>query len=655
MDDAHKFVGLDAIDKVLAMDVDVVLLTTPPGFRAEHFEKAVAANKHAFIEKPIGTDGPSVRRFIAAADESKKKGLGAQSGFCWRSKYAERETQKRIRDGQIGEVRSTYGTYLANTPWVHPRQPGWTDLEYQLRNWMYFTWLSGDHIVEQAVHTVDKMCWTFDDVDPVSATAVGGRQQRVEDQYGHIYDHFGDAVRVPRRRALDSSFAGSRCRAVSTKWPIISSAPRGHRSTSVERTLQPHPQTVPGDSWKFDGDNNDMYQTEHDEFFASHPFQAPPLNNAHKMAHSTMVGIMGRMAAYTGQTITWEDAIASKESLRPEGPLTWDMKLPTPPVAIPGRTRPASTRPRSPMTCCFLADLDRGALAIHLRFGAAPPSTEEAYHLRKGVNLGLLARGEKGASVLDRFQDDPGCGLRRRGAPASANAEPLEEIRKARATTGLQNRATSSAQRTGASHSQSPDNAVREQGVRGLKLALKEAGELGCATVLLVPAVVNKDVSYADAYTRSQESIRSVLPDAEAAKVKIAIENVWNQFLLSPLEAARYVDEFMSPWVGWHFDIGNVITYGWPEQWVHITRPSGFSRCISRSSRARSRTPKGCARASASSWERATSAGRAVMKALDAIELPRLERARSPRRRRRAPQVSRRTHRSVIRVVAGEE
>lgn len=334
VDDAHKFVGLDAIDKVLALDVDVVLLTTPPGFRAEHFEKAVKANKHAFIEKPVGTDAPSVRRFMAAADESKKKGLGAQSGFCWRSKYAERETQQKIREGLIGEVRATYGTYLGNTPWVKPRQEGWTDLEYQLRNWMYFTWLSGDHLVEQAVHTVDKMCWTFDDVDPVSATATGGRQQRVEDQYGHIYDHFAVQYEYP---------GGARgfifCRQQQGCFNEVADHYLGTKGTVDQVSGRFNRIKVPGgENWKFDGTNNDMYQTEHDEFFASIR-AGQPLNFAHKMAHSTMVAIMGRMAAYTGQTITWEDAINSKESLAPEGPLDMKMTLATPPIAIPGRTK----------------------------------------------------------------------------------------------------------------------------------------------------------------------------------------------------------------------------------------------------------------------------------------------------------------------------
>jgi len=333
VDDAHKFTGLDAIDKVLATDVDVVLLTTPPGFRAEHFEKAVKAGKHAFTEKPIGTDAPSVRRFLAAAEESKKKGLGCQSGFCWRSKYAERETQQRIRDGLIGDVRATYGTYLGNTPWVKPRQPGWTDLEYQLRNWMYFTWLSGDHIVEQAVHNVDKMCWTFNDVDPVSATGEGGRQQRVEDQYGHVYDHFSVQYEWPGGargfifcRQQQGCFNEVADHFLGTKGTVDQVSGRYNRMRGTDGSL-----------WKFAGVNNDMYQTEHDEYFASIR-KGQPLNYAEKIAHSTMVAIMGRMAAYTGQTITWEDAINSQESLAPQA-LDWNMTLATPPVAIPGRTK----------------------------------------------------------------------------------------------------------------------------------------------------------------------------------------------------------------------------------------------------------------------------------------------------------------------------
>ncbi|HEX5176122.1 MAG TPA: Gfo/Idh/MocA family oxidoreductase [Chthoniobacteraceae bacterium] len=333
VDDKRKFVGLDAIDKVLASDVDVVLLTTPPGFRPEHFEKTVKAGKHAFCEKPIATDAPGVRRFLEAAKLSKEKGLGCQSGFCWRSHYPHRETYKRIHDGMIGDVRAIYGTYLTNTPWVKPRQPGWTDLEYQLRNWMYFCWLSGDHLVEQAVHTVDKMCWTMNDVDPISATGQGGRQQRVEDQYGHIYDHFTIQYEFP-----NNTRAFIFCRQQQGCSNEVSDHVLGTKGFLRQTSGRLNMIEAGTDRWKYQGPNHDMYQTEHDEFFASLR-EGKPLNFAEKLAHSTMVAIMGRMSAYTGQTITWEDAINSKEDLRPKEKLEWNMKLETPPVPIPGRTK----------------------------------------------------------------------------------------------------------------------------------------------------------------------------------------------------------------------------------------------------------------------------------------------------------------------------
>jgi len=333
VEDSRKFVGLDAIDKVLASDVDVVLLTTPPGFRPEHFEKSVKAGKHAFCEKPIATDAPGVRRFLEAAKISKEKGLGCQSGFCWRSHYPHRETYERIHNGMIGDVRAVYGTYLTNTPWVKPRQPGWTDLEYQLRNWMYFCWLSGDHLVEQAVHTVDKMCWTFKDVDPISATGQGGRQQRVEDQYGHIYDHFTIQYEFP-----NNARAFIFCRQQQGCSNDVSDHVLGTKGFLRQTSGRLNMIEAGNDRWKYEGPKNDMYQTEHDEFFSSLR-EGKPLNYAEKLAHSTMVAIMGRMSAYTGQTITWEDAVNSKEDLRPKQKLDWNMKLETPPVPIPGRTK----------------------------------------------------------------------------------------------------------------------------------------------------------------------------------------------------------------------------------------------------------------------------------------------------------------------------
>jgi predicted dehydrogenase len=332
VEEGQKFIGLEAIDQVLATDVDVVILTTPPGFRPQHLKKAIAAGKHVFCEKPVATDAPGVRDVIATAAEAKRKNLGIQSGFCWRSNYAERAIFQKIHEGAIGDVRSVYGTYLGNSPWVKPRQEGWTDLEWQLRNWMYFTWLSGDHLVEQAIHTVDKMSWAFGDVDPISATALGGRQQRVEEQYGHIYDHFAVSYDYPDgKRGFVFCRQQAGCDNETTDEIIGAEGVARINGFRKMRTLSGKT------TWKYDGPQNEMYQTEHEEMFAAIR-KGTPLNYGDKLAHSTLMGIMGRMSAYTGKTITWEQALASEEVLAPKEPLTWDMKLPVPPVAMPGRT-----------------------------------------------------------------------------------------------------------------------------------------------------------------------------------------------------------------------------------------------------------------------------------------------------------------------------
>ena len=203
--------------------------------------------------------------------------------------------------------------------------------------------------------------------------------------------------------------------------------------------------------------------------------------------------------------------------------------------------------------------------------------------LRKAVNLGM-ASGP--GSVEDKFRMIRDAGFA--GVELNRPDEvPLDTLLKARDASGLAIAGVICTTHWGKPLTHQ-DPAIREQGLRGLKLALQESGELGCDRLLLVPGVVTKEVSYADAYTRSQAAIREVLPLAEKVKVKIAVENVWNQFLLSPLECARYVDEIASPWVGWHFDIGNVITYGWPEQWIRTLGPRILNLHIKEFSRKKS-------------------------------------------------------------------
>ena len=333
--DTQKFIGFDAIDKICALkDIDVVLLTTPPGFRPEHLQKVVDAGKHAFCEKPCATDAPGVKRFLAAVAKAKEKNLGLLSGFCYRFSSGEREFFKRIQAGEIGDVRAVYGDYMGGSPWVKPRKEEWSDLEFQMRNWLYFTWLSGDHLVEQAIHSVDKMLWAFNDDTPVRAWSLAGRQQRVEPEFGHVFDHFavgyefeGGRMGTIFCRQQQGTFSRSGEKVFGTKGTGEIVAFKSQRLTQLD-----------GTSWKYDGDRPDMYQVEHNEFFASLR-AGKPLNLGEKLAHSTMVGIMGRMAGYTGQSVTWDEAVESKEDLRPTEPLDWKMKLPVPPVAMPGRTK----------------------------------------------------------------------------------------------------------------------------------------------------------------------------------------------------------------------------------------------------------------------------------------------------------------------------
>jgi myo-inositol 2-dehydrogenase/D-chiro-inositol 1-dehydrogenase len=330
----NRFIGFDAYQKVIASGVDVVLLATPPGFRPTHLQAAVAAGKHIFTEKPMATDAPGVRSVIASAEEAKRKQLSLVAGFCYRYDFAVREFMQRIHDGAVGEIRAIHSNFNVGGVWCNPRQPGWTDMEYQMRNWYYFTWLSGDHIVEQAVHSLDKMSWAMRDVPPVQCMAVGGRQARTGPEYGHIYDHFG-VVYDYANGVRGFHF----CRQQPDTATNNSDYIMGSKGTGQIVNAFTGPYVIQGETrWRYRGPKKaDMYQNEHDEFFASIR-NGKPINDGPWMAQSTLLAIMGRMAAYTGQVVTWEDAMNSKENLMPEK-IAWDASVPTPPVAIPGRTK----------------------------------------------------------------------------------------------------------------------------------------------------------------------------------------------------------------------------------------------------------------------------------------------------------------------------
>jgi predicted dehydrogenase len=324
------FVGLDAYQKVIDSGVDVVLLASPPGFRPVHLKASVDAGKHIFCEKPMATDAPGVRSVLESVKASKEKSLALVAGFCWRYEVARMEFYKRVHDGAIGDLRAIYATYYTGPvkpmPAASERPAGMGDLEWQVRNWYNFVWLSGDGYVEQAIHSVDKVAWAMKDQPPLKAVAVGGRQ--TPNNQGDIYDHmfvvyeYPDDVRafVGQRQIAHTYSENSDY--------LMGSAGFGH---------------IPGitlkgkENWRFKGQTTDMYQNEHDALFASIR-SGKLINDGDRMAKSTLMGIMGRMAAYTGQEITWEQALNSQEKLVPDQ-LDWKMKLDIAPMAVPGTTK----------------------------------------------------------------------------------------------------------------------------------------------------------------------------------------------------------------------------------------------------------------------------------------------------------------------------
>jgi len=264
VDESRKFVGFDAYKKVIESGVDVVLLATPPYFRPEHLAACVNAGKHVFCEKPVAVDAPGIRKVIETAKLAKEKNLSLVSGFCWRFHEPKRAVFGKINEGAIGEVMSVYNTYNTGGAWSFPRQENWKDMEFQLRNWMYYTWLAGDHIVEQAVHSLDMMSWAMGDVLPVSAMGTGGRQVRTDALFGHIFDHFAITYDFPNgakgfhfSRQQENCERSYLCETFGTKGRAMANC-----IGSKHKIEGMNP-------WEYSGVQNDMYQTEHDELFAS--------------------------------------------------------------------------------------------------------------------------------------------------------------------------------------------------------------------------------------------------------------------------------------------------------------------------------------------------------------------------------------------------
>ncbi len=326
----RQFTGFDAAAKLIASDVDLVLLTTPPHFRPAYLAAAIAANKHVFCEKPMAVDAPGIRSVLETVALAKAKQRALVAGFCWRYNQRHRELYARVQDGAIGDIRAVYSTYNSSPIGTHARQPGWSDMEWQLRNWHTFTWLSGDHITEQACHSLDKQAWAFGDVPPLSVVAVGGNAARDYPERGDAFDHFGVTFDYPNEaKAFHMCRQIPNCANENNDWIW------GTKGDARIEGWTPLHVISGANAWEYEGEGNDMYQTEHDELVASIR-AGTPINDGEWMARSSMLAIMARLAATTGQRLTWEQALASTERL---GPVTYEFgPLPVGPTPVPGRT-----------------------------------------------------------------------------------------------------------------------------------------------------------------------------------------------------------------------------------------------------------------------------------------------------------------------------
>jgi predicted dehydrogenase len=319
------FTGFDAYKQLLAVpEINYVILATPPHFRPVQLKAAIEAGKNVFVEKPVAVDGTGVRMVMEAGELAKKKNLGIAAGTQRRHHRGYIETIKRIHDGDIGEIVYARAYWNGGVIWVIDPKEGWSDMEWQLRNWNYFTWLGGDHIVEQHVHNLDVINWAMN-AHPVKALALGGRQARPNKNYGHIYDHF----------AVEFEYANgarmfSQCRQMNGCDGKVEEAVMGTKGNSnCSNYIRPSQ----GQLWRFRDDVPNPYQQEHQDLMAGIR-AGKPINEAQSIAESTLTGIMGRESAYTGRIVEWEQVLNSQTRL---GPPTYEFgPLPFPAVAIPG-------------------------------------------------------------------------------------------------------------------------------------------------------------------------------------------------------------------------------------------------------------------------------------------------------------------------------
>ena len=325
------FSGWDAYKQVIAAS-DVVLLATTPHFRPMHLKAAIEAGKHIFCEKPVGVDAKSVKEVMDLAAAAQQKKLNLVSGLCYRYDKFVKATVEEIHNGRIGDIVSINSNYLTGWLWNNPRKPDWSDMEYQIRNWLYYYWLSGDHVVEQHIHSLDKALWVMKDVPPTRVTSTGGRQQRTAPEFGNIYDHFGNVFEwdmgsghVVRCFSFCRQYTGQPAVATDVSDWVFGS--EGIANLDQHKITGKSPWKKPATT------PENMYDSEHKALFAAIR-SGNPINNGDYMCKATLMGIMARESAYSGKTITWDEILNSTQDLSPAGGYKWD-KLPVADVAVP--------------------------------------------------------------------------------------------------------------------------------------------------------------------------------------------------------------------------------------------------------------------------------------------------------------------------------
>ena len=337
----RKFDGFDAYKKAIAL-ADVVILATPPGFRPLHFEEAVKQGKHVFMEKPVATDSPGVRQVLAAAKTAKEKNLKVGVGLQRHHQAGYVETIKRLQDGAIGDIIAARAYWNGGGVWTRKRadlekQYGrkLTEMEYQMRNWYYFNWICGDHIVEQHIHNLDVVNWLKNSY-PVKANGMGGAEVRIGPDTGEIFDHH-----CVEFEYADGSKMFSQCRHQRGCWNSVSEHAHGSKGAAQINRYTIHSNNAP--PWRFDGQGKNPYQQEHDNLFHAIRHNEP-FNEAEYGAKSTMTAILGRMATYSGKSVEWDKALASQTSILPEV-FDWDAPMKSMPRPdgtylrpIPGRS-----------------------------------------------------------------------------------------------------------------------------------------------------------------------------------------------------------------------------------------------------------------------------------------------------------------------------